>query len=110
MSLPSLASLPRLLAPGLLALFLLVAARAQLNYSTPYSFYTLAGDSSIGSADGSSAAVRFNEPNGVAVDYTDTLTANGVTYYTVYVADTKNDSIRKIAKVTSRLLKKSVMI
>ena len=94
----------RLLAHILPALLLPVGARAQLDYATPYAFYTLAGDSSIGSADASIApAARFNEPNGVAVDYTDTLTANGVTYYTVYVADTMNDSIRKIAKVTSKV-------
>jgi sugar lactone lactonase YvrE len=56
---------------------------------------TLAGSPGIsGSADGSGSAARFNGPNGVAVD------ASG----NVYVADTRNNTIRRITpggKVTT---------
>ncbi len=48
---------------------------------------TLAGDGVAGSSDGRGAAARFNGPIGVAVD------AAGV----VYVSDTYNDRIRRIA-------------
>jgi sugar lactone lactonase YvrE len=49
---------------------------------------TLAGTNALtGSADGSGAAARFNNPSGVAVD------ANGA----VFVADTGNNTIRKIS-------------
>ena len=41
---------------------------------------------SSGSSDGTGAAARFNAPNGIAVD----------TVGNVYVADTRNDTIRKI--------------
>ena len=48
---------------------------------------TLAGSpGQVGSADGTGSAARFNDPEGVAVD------AAG----NVYVADTRNDTIRKI--------------
>jgi DNA-binding beta-propeller fold protein YncE len=48
---------------------------------------TLAGlAGQVGSADGNGAAARFDHPNGVAVD------SNGI----VYVADTNNNTIRKI--------------
>ena len=48
---------------------------------------TLAGTAELtGSDDGTGAAARFNDPDGVAVD------ASG----TVYVADTENSTIRKI--------------
>ncbi len=48
---------------------------------------TLAGTAGIyGSADGTGAAAQFNQPSGVAVD----MAGN------VYVADTGNDTIRKI--------------
>src|ERR1700730_7803832 len=63
-------------------------AQAQSNYE-PYSFTTFAGiapDSNPG-ADGTGNAARFSFPNGVAVDGAGN----------VYVADTKNSTIRKIA-------------
>ena len=48
---------------------------------------TLAGTAGVaGSSDGTGAAARFNAPRGVAVD----------TAGNVYVADTENDTIRKI--------------
>jgi len=48
---------------------------------------TLAGAAgSAGSSDGTGSAARFNAPNGVAVDKIGN----------VYVADTKNDTVRKI--------------
>jgi len=48
---------------------------------------TLAGTAdSVGSADGTGAAARFNHPTGVATDSADN----------VYVTDTKNNTIRKI--------------
>jgi RHS repeat-associated protein len=48
---------------------------------------TLAGDGTAGFADGAGTATRFNNPQGVAVD------AAGV----VYVADTGNNRVRRIA-------------
>jgi DNA-binding beta-propeller fold protein YncE len=47
---------------------------------------TLAGDGTAGSGDTANAPVRFNGPTGVAVDGAGN----------VYVADTQNDTIRKI--------------
>jgi sugar lactone lactonase YvrE len=62
-------------------------AHTQLNYATPYTFTTLAGDAgNAGSADGIGRAARFNNPNGVAVD----------TAGNVYVADSGNHTIRKV--------------
>jgi sugar lactone lactonase YvrE len=60
--------------------------RAESVYATPYRFTALAGQPSIGSADGTGAAARFYYPLGVAVD------SAGNTY----VADEKNQTIRKI--------------
>ena len=48
---------------------------------------TLAGSGTAGFADGSGSAARFNNPQGIAVD------SSGV----VYVADTANNRIRRIA-------------
>jgi sugar lactone lactonase YvrE len=48
---------------------------------------TLAGSGSPGSADGTGAAASFNLPTGVALDYAENL----------YVADSGNNKIRKIA-------------
>jgi sugar lactone lactonase YvrE len=62
-------------------------AHTQLNYTTPYTFTTLAGDAgNAGSADGIGRAARFNNPNGVAVDSAGN----------VYVADSGNHTIRKV--------------
>ena len=62
------------------------SVRAQSSYS-PYAFGTLAGLAKVpGSADGTNITARFHFPSGVALD--------GVG--NVYVADTYNNSIRKI--------------
>ncbi|HKW31169.1 MAG TPA: hypothetical protein VJT54_17725 [Verrucomicrobiae bacterium] len=55
-------------------------------YSQAFSFSTLAGSASIGSADGTGAAARFSGPSGVAVDSQGNL----------YVTDSGNNTIRKI--------------
>jgi sugar lactone lactonase YvrE len=55
------------------------------NYGS-YAYSTLAGQNSVGGADGAASTARFNFPGGVAVD------ASG----DVYVADTGNNTIRKI--------------
>jgi len=59
----------------------------QSNYATPYTFTTFAGAAgSIGYADGTGSGASFYADQGVAVD------GSG----NVYVADTENDTIRKI--------------
>jgi RHS repeat-associated protein len=55
--------------------------------ATTWTVSTLAGTGAAGFADGPTGAAVFNKPQGVAVDQ------NGV----VYVADTENNRIRKIA-------------
>jgi uncharacterized protein YjiK len=69
----------------LLAVFLPVLAVGQTNY-TPYTFTTVAGLTSIGSADGTRTNAQFNRLAAVAVD------SAGNTY----VADTDNSTIRKV--------------
>src|SRR5438477_252388 len=66
--------------------FLLAGSLGAQSVDIPYTFTTLAGAASIGSADGTGSAARFNLPSGVATD------SSG----NVYVADTYNHMIRKI--------------
>src|SRR5437588_7372861 len=67
------------------ALLLAGSLGAQSVY-TPYTFTTLAGQASSGSADGTGSAAQFSLPYGVATD------SSG----NVYVADNGNNTIRKI--------------
>src|SRR5207253_1131771 len=66
--------------------FLLAGSLGAQSVYTPYTFTTLAGAASPGSADGTGSAARFFYPYGVATD------SSG----NVYVADTSNHTIRKI--------------
>src|SRR6266581_5072188 len=66
--------------------FLLAGSLGAQSVYTPYTFTTLAGQASIGSADGTGSAARFDYPWGMATD------SSG----NVYVADTYNYTIRKI--------------
>src|SRR5207245_7360095 len=66
--------------------FLLAGSLGAQSVYVPYTFTTLAGAASIGSADGTGSAARFNQPSGVATD------SSG----NVYVADSYNHTIRKI--------------
>ena len=70
-----------------LGLTLAGPARAQSDYTHPYYWQTLAGVSSFGFRDGVGPAAQFAHPYAVAV------TPSG----TIYVADTTNCVIRKIA-------------
>ena len=64
-----------------------LSALGQANYTTPYTFTTLAGGAgSSGSSDGTGSAARFYYPVGEAVD------SSG----NIYVADTQNHTIRKV--------------
>jgi sugar lactone lactonase YvrE len=65
---------------------LTLSAAAQSNNVAAYTWTTFAGTAGMGSADGVGGNAQLNQPVGVAVD------ANG----NVYVADTDNDTIRKI--------------
>ncbi len=81
-SLSRLALLPMVLLAGASAL------HGQSNYATPYAFSTLAGlASGPGSTDGTGSVARFNHPTNQAIDASGNL----------YVADTNNNTIRKIA-------------
>lgn len=76
----------RSLSPVILATLLLVAARGQSTYPTPYAVTTLAGASNLGSADGTGSAARFNTLTAIVADSAGNL----------YVADTDNHIIRKV--------------
>ena len=73
-------------ARGLFYLGVVTAASAQSPSTTPYSFTTLAGETALGSTDGSGSKARFNLPQAIVCD------AAG----NIYVADTSNYTIRKI--------------
>jgi len=64
-----------------------LSATAATDYPTPYFFNTLAGDSSIGSIDANGRNARFWGPASITRDASGNL----------YVADTGNHTIRKIA-------------
>src|SRR5260370_32628142 len=66
--------------------FLLAGSLGAQSVYIPYTFTTLAGQASIGSADGTGSAAQFHYPFGVATD------SSG----NVYVADTSNSTNRKI--------------
>src|SRR5438874_2432196 len=66
--------------------FLLAGSLGAQSVYTPYTFTTLAGAASPGSADGTGSAARFQNPECVATD------SSG----NVYVADSDNNTIRKI--------------
>src|SRR2546428_754667 len=66
--------------------FLLAGSLGAQSVYIPYTFTTLAGQASTGSADGTGSAARFSNPFGVATD------SSG----NVYVADSYNNTIRKI--------------
>ena len=53
---------------SLLFLALTAPVWAGSDYSTPYSFTTIAGAASIGSSDGPGSVARFYSPRGIAVD------------------------------------------
>jgi sugar lactone lactonase YvrE len=65
----------------------LTTAWGQPNYTTPYTFVTLAGTNAVsGSADGTNGGALFNSPQGVVADKLGNL----------YVADHVNNIIRKL--------------
>lgn len=65
---------------------LLAGGASAQTTDTPYTFTTLAGRASLGCEDGPGSGARFAFPSDVAVDRIGNL----------YVADTTNDTIRKI--------------
>ena len=80
-------SLSRAFRGALWFLSLTALAGAASDYTTPYTFSTLAGAASIGSTDGPGDQARFNFPRGIAIDSAGNL----------YVADSENHVIRKIS-------------
>ena len=83
------AKLPRtkFLSSALLFLSASALAVAASDYSSPYTFTTLAGAASLGSTDGPGDQARFNAPRGLAIDAAGNL----------YVADSENHTVRKIS-------------
>ena len=78
---------PRFFFFWLLAIHLAAPVMGQGIYATPYTFTTMAGLARYqGTNDGAESTARFNNPTGVAVDGAGN----------VYVADTENDTIRKV--------------
>lgn len=73
----------------LFALLLSIHAFADTQYATPYYFSTLAGDSSLGSNDGTGAAARFWGP-GPLIALPDG---------SVYVADYGNQLVRRVSSM-----------
>src|SRR5665213_2993492 len=73
-----------LLIAGLI--FSVLSAEAQTNYAAAYTFTTLAGVAGSGNVDGAGSDAQFQNPGGVALDKANNL----------YVADTANQTIRKI--------------
>jgi streptogramin lyase len=75
------------LAGMMIGLVLTISQGLTQSAYTPYTFTTLAGNTGYGSMDGTGSHARFWNPHGVAVD------SSG----NVYVADTENHTIRKVA-------------
>jgi sugar lactone lactonase YvrE len=71
---------------ALLSLAVAGKSFAAADYSTPYNFTTLAGTSSIGSADGAGANARFYSPQDIATDSAGN----------VFIVDEGNHTIRKM--------------
>ena len=70
--------------------FLATPTLAQANYSTPYTFTTIAGTAgNTGGNDGTNGGAQFFSPEGIAVD------TNG----NLYVVDNNENTIRKVALV-----------
>src|SRR5674476_1341780 len=70
--------------------FLATSTLAQANYSTPYTFTTIAGTAgNTGGNDGTNGGAQFFSPKGIAVD------TNG----NLYVVDNNENTIRKVALV-----------
>jgi sugar lactone lactonase YvrE len=58
----------------------------QVNYATPYTFQTIAGNAGYGTADGIGSAARFYGPQGAAAESSDVF----------YVTDSDNSTVRSI--------------
>jgi NHL repeat len=77
----------RFFRPLILLLALPLIALGQLDYATPYTISTLAGEPFLaGTNDGTGSAARFDDPVGAAVDGAGNL----------YVGDSANDIIRRV--------------